>query len=364
MNAELFEELRTRQPERPRPTRTGAILMLASLALLVFDVGLLVVGGYLIAVGIVPLKVLGGFLILVGLECRIRFPKAQTGYNRVSRDEAPALFEIIDEAQRAVGAPRIDTVQVDTEFNATCGYYGIRRRPVLTLGLPLWSALGPAARQALLGHELGHLVNGDVRARFLTQPAVTTLGHLAIIFDPRPLAGGRTFRSNVFSEVLAAILAYAIFAPAQFVFLAGHNALLRVAARDHQRAEVYADALAVRLGGSAGAEELMRVLVLLRRVAPRVRKASRTFGPRPELWRGEVAAVTELPAAELTVQEQLSLRYDADIYASHPPSGMRRRLVRSWTERGPAYPVPEAAHAAADEQLQRRYERVTKQLAR
>jgi Zn-dependent protease with chaperone function len=168
----------------------------------------------------------------------------------------------------------------------------------------------------------------------------------------------------VFSEVLAAILAYAIFAPAQFVFLAGHNALLRVAARDHQRAEVYADALAVRLGGSAGAEELMRVLVLLRRVAPRVRKASRTFGPRPELWRGEVAAVTELPAAELTVQEQLSLRYDADIYASHPPSGMRRRLVRSWTERGPAYPVPEAAHAAADEQLQRRYERVTKQLAR
>jgi Zn-dependent protease with chaperone function len=303
-------------------------------------------------------------LILVGLECRIRLPKADRSFNRVSRDEAPALFEIIDQAREGIGAPRVDIVEISGEFNASCARYGFRRTPVLTLGLPLWGALSPAGRQALLGHELGHLVNGDVRSLLLTQPAVTTLGRLAIIFDPKAIAGGSTVHSNILSDAVAAILAYTIFAPVQFVFAAGHRALLRVAARDHQRAEVYADALAVRLAGSAGAEELMRVLVLDRRVALAVLEAVRTSGPRPVAWRAAVAEAIDLPDAELIVREQATLRYQANLYADHPPTGLRRRLVRSWSAADPAYPISEALHAVADEQLQIRYERLTKQLTR
>ncbi|MEU4592838.1 hypothetical protein [Micromonospora aurantiaca (nom. illeg.)] len=48
-----------------------------------------------------------------------------------------------------------------------------------------WGALNGPARVALLGHELGHFVNGDVRRGPVTQPALTMLGNAADLFRPR-----------------------------------------------------------------------------------------------------------------------------------------------------------------------------------
>src|SRR5579875_3385241 len=67
INAELLEELSGSRPERPRPTRARTLMLIAALALLCFDLGLLGGGGYLIATGQVPLKIVGAFMVLVGL---------------------------------------------------------------------------------------------------------------------------------------------------------------------------------------------------------------------------------------------------------------------------------------------------------
>ena len=45
-------------------------------------------------------------------------------------------------------------------------------------------SLTAGERVALLGHELGHFVNGDPRRGLLTQPALTMLASAADLFRP------------------------------------------------------------------------------------------------------------------------------------------------------------------------------------
>src|SRR4051794_6508885 len=160
LNAALLAELHGRRPERPSATRTRTILTAVSLAILLFDLALLGAGIAAMIEGNWPLKVVGVFAVLIALECRPRFPRVDPAYREVDRDEAPALHRLLDEAADALGAPRVDLLLLDDEYNAWCGRSGLRRRVVVGIGLPLWCALSPAGRQALLGHELGHLVNG------------------------------------------------------------------------------------------------------------------------------------------------------------------------------------------------------------
>ncbi|WP_328822533.1 M48 family metalloprotease [Micromonospora rubida] len=79
---------------------------------------------------------------------------------------------------------------MDGALNAYATAVGPRRRRVLCLGLPLWGSLPAQERVALLGHELGHFVNGDPRRSLLT-PAFTMLGAAADLLRPvRTVSGG------------------------------------------------------------------------------------------------------------------------------------------------------------------------------
>ncbi|MFF4154494.1 M48 family metallopeptidase [Streptomyces sp. NPDC001651] len=84
------------------------------------------------------------------------------GWPALLRADAPELFALVDEVARSVGQS-VHAIAVDRNINAAVTTHGIRRRWLLVLGMPLWEILTPEERIALLGHELAHCANGDIR---------------------------------------------------------------------------------------------------------------------------------------------------------------------------------------------------------
>lgn len=80
---------------------------------------------------------------------------------RLTREQAPRLYERIDEMTDAIGAPRLQAIAIDDSINAGAleENRGVSLRPtrrVLILGLPLLRLLDTAAAEAVIAHELGH----------------------------------------------------------------------------------------------------------------------------------------------------------------------------------------------------------------
>lgn len=80
----------------------------------------------------------------------------------IKREDAPKLFALADELTGALEAPRVHTLLVNGDYNASLsqvprlGVFGWHRN-YLTLGLPLMQALTPEQFRAVVAHELGHL---------------------------------------------------------------------------------------------------------------------------------------------------------------------------------------------------------------
>lgn len=85
------------------------------------------------------------------------------------RDDAPELFQTIDELTMAMKTPRVHTVLLTDDFNAAMaqnprlGVFGWQKN-YLILGLPLMQALSPDQFRFVIAHELGHL--GGQHSRF------------------------------------------------------------------------------------------------------------------------------------------------------------------------------------------------------
>lgn len=88
-------------------------------------------------------------------------PSTRLQGRELRRDEVPQLFHTIDELRQALRTPRIDTVLLTDDFNASAAELGrgFSLRPtrrVLLLGQPLLSLLDEQALRAVMAHELAH----------------------------------------------------------------------------------------------------------------------------------------------------------------------------------------------------------------
>jgi Zn-dependent protease with chaperone function len=86
----------------------------------------------------------------------------------VARDEAPALWELVDEMRTRLDAPWIHRLLLDDELNA--GVVQVPRfgvmgpgRNFLLVGLPLLQAISAEQFKAVLAHDLGHLSGNHSR---------------------------------------------------------------------------------------------------------------------------------------------------------------------------------------------------------
>ena len=111
----------------------------------------------------ITLKILWIPLALAGLVLRslwITIPEPDG--KRLEREQAPALFDLVDEVTTALSGPKIDHVILSEDFNAAIvqipvfGMFGWLRN-YLVVGLPLLRALSPTEFRSVLAHEVGHL---------------------------------------------------------------------------------------------------------------------------------------------------------------------------------------------------------------
>ncbi|WP_112637959.1 M48 family metallopeptidase [Micromonospora saelicesensis] len=325
----------------------------ASLLLIAAVLALAVVGGWLIVAFPFPNLAIVPGVAMVGLAIalRPRFGRLDPELEVLTRDQAPELFGLIDEVATAVGAPAPDVVGVDDTINAYAGTVGLRRRKVLGLGLPLWGSLPAGGRVALLGHELGHFVNGDPRRGLLTQPAFTMLGSAADLFRPV-----RTSVGAGLVEMLGDALGRAFQWVVSRVLFVAYLLLVTVALRDSQRAEYLADELAARVAGTTAATDFLDTLLATESLALAVRRESRA-GHGPDRWRSALAESRAARTDQLPLVRQLSVRDEASLFAAHPPTGLRRQMLAGRTWQDPSVVLTEARMERIDAELGKEYDR-------
>jgi hypothetical protein len=172
----LAGELLSAEQLEPRltPSRLGAyaIAVLMTLTTFVFAVG----GILLVALAFPNPAALVVGPLLVGLAwlMRPRLGKAPDE-DVVARADAPSLYALADDVAADLGLRRIDVLVVDHRLNASWSVVGLRRRRVLTLGLPLLMLLEPQQRVALVAHELAHERNGDATHGLVVGSSVRAL---------------------------------------------------------------------------------------------------------------------------------------------------------------------------------------------
>src|SRR5262245_62898187 len=101
--------------------------------------------------------------------CLADAPEAREGpiaRPRRSKD-FPALHAFVNQVAKELGGRPVNKIVVNESYNAAYGVFGWHRVPVLWIGLPLWVALPPQERLAIIGHEIAHGVNGDATRGFI-----------------------------------------------------------------------------------------------------------------------------------------------------------------------------------------------------
>jgi Zn-dependent protease with chaperone function len=234
------------------------------------------------------------------------------------RAELPHLFALVDRVAAGIGTAPIDGIELTPEINAGFGRAGWRRRRILQLGVPLFLALDPAERVALLGHELGHSVNGDAGRLLILGSAHDTLISLWTLVEP----------DSMLPSVREGLTGYLII-PFRVVQLGIARAILGLALlqlvlcyRTSQRAEFHADAIASRLAGTRGTAALIARLHGARPAA------ELAWSTRPADPARQIAdRLRRMPDREIERLRRIDAIEGARIDATHPPTVDRERVI-------------------------------------
>jgi Zn-dependent protease with chaperone function len=318
----------------------------------VVTAGLAVVGGLVAASGWPNFGYVFFGLLLVGIAYVMRPRFARLDNPVVSRESQPALYGLVARVTSELRSPPIDAIVLDHEFNASFGQYGLNRRRILFLGLPLFMTLGPQERVALLGHEIGHGVNRDPARGFLIGGAILALAELYDVLMPDALLPSEEGLWGILR--LPFRLAMALLAG---VALAGAFVLSALMFRDSQRAEYRADALGARLAGTAATLSTLEKL----HFAPSVERMT---------WVGETRDILEAirrklasaPPRELERIRRAERLEGSRLDYMHPPTSYRVDLLASRPVAVASLVLPAGESDRIDQQLQSEHARIQQRI--
>ncbi|WP_063795892.1 M48 family metallopeptidase [Streptacidiphilus griseoplanus] len=345
-----------------RPVRGRAWFAAMGIAALVHLSTVVVTGVSLwwLVTGSMFLRVLGvpGLALAALLRPRLGRVRRRDEWS-LTRAEAPALYGLADRVASASGAPPVHLIRATGEFNASYGRVGLRRRRVLTLGLPLWEILAPQERIALLAHEFGHAVNGDSRRGLWLGSAVRALVEWYRLTRPD---GGATAGPGLVMLIagwVANAVMLVVHKSVEAVLLILHRCTLRTG----QRAEYLADLLAVRVASASATRTLLESMLLgesveaffhRKRLAP---QAGRTAGEASrrardaEFWQELRAYLDSVPEAERLRRLRVSALRMGSVDSTHPPTHLRVALVETRGAHEAAVVADEAETAALEVEL-------------
>lgn len=351
----LFEEVRDRQELKPGRDLASVSATVVATAIHLLTLAILVTGVWmLVAWWRNPFAWLPAFgLIGVAIAMRPRFGKLDSNVRTLERDDAPRLYALVDRISAELGGPRPEIV-VSPEFNASAGRYGIRQRPILEIGLPLWNVLGPQERANLLGHELGHFVNDDQRRRLIVLTAVQGMGQLYHLLNGHVhWDDDLAFFSAVARTVLRALstIPYAL-----------GTALMLVTLRAGQYAEYLADQLGSRIGSSQATVRGLEISLIAAASLRTMDTAIRRQVHPDELWRIQREHLASVPPIEWERLERVAAKRDLRVDESHPPTHLRIELAKARPQQAAAVVVGRTESELIDKELAPAYAQVAKDL--
>ncbi|KAB1979060.1 M48 family metalloprotease [Streptomyces triticiradicis] len=242
---------------------------------------------------------IGLVLILCAVLLRPRLGGLDPDLPTLPREEAPALYALLDDVADAVGVRRLDVVQVGTDFSVRVTTFGVRRRRRLVLGYPLWLTSAPQQRVAALAHELGHFASRDVRRGALVGLALASLAGGAEEMEHRTAVTEAAFDTSPLSRyademaVAAArfkahgrTVNWVLWIPG-LLMKGAARLLARLTLPSARRAEFQADAVAARVASTRAAVSALHdrrlgdvVTIEVHRLAVAVRTLGRTGSAR------------------------------------------------------------------------------------
>lgn len=314
---------------------TVALWLLAGVVHLV-SVGVLAVGLWLVWIGPWLVRVPGIVVVLFGL---LLLPRPQ-GWRRVSgldREDLPDLFDVLDRIAALSGGPVPHVVWIDDEVNAFTTRLG--RRWVLGLGAPLWVASPPAARIALLAHELGHLAHRDLLSGWWTRSAQRSLEQWATLLD-ETAEGGADAGTGLVLRVVTLPLRAAARATLYLVEL--------LAASSSRQREYLADLDALQAGGTDGALALFDATLADEAVLAAVQRAALR---RDDVWAEVRATLDRDDDAARSRRRAHAVRERSRVDDSHPATSQRIRVVEERPRVEPGVVVDEGTWARIDAAL-------------
>ncbi|MFD2328675.1 M48 family metallopeptidase [Cohnella sp. GCM10020058] len=104
----------------------------------------------------------------------------------LDRSRYPAIYRVLDELAEGLGATRVDHVIAVRDYTAFLTTAGWRRRRIVGIGLPLFAALAPEEKIAILAHEMAHHANRDITRRWFVGSAWRTLAVWHNMVAPNP----------------------------------------------------------------------------------------------------------------------------------------------------------------------------------
>ncbi|MGW0970890.1 M48 family metallopeptidase [Streptomyces sp. NPDC002516] len=325
-----------------RARRDSSAVLAVALALVVHALTLAVTaGGVWLLVrgwggwGMVP----GAFLLALGWSLRPRFARLPENTPVLRRPDAPELFALVDEVARVAGTRGVDAIAVDDGINASVQSYGVRGRRLLTLGLPLWEVLTPRQRIALLGHEMGHYVNGDTRHGLVVATACRSLATWYYFFLPIDDPTGLDRVVNLL-YIVPRLLVHGVL-----------TVLDGLTLRAAQRAEYLADRVAARAGSTQAALELMDHLLIADSAAVTLRREvnlaalnglrgrEQSAAPTDGLWERLAADLASVPEHERDRQRRAGVLRGHSVDETHPPTHLRHACLLIGEPAPPAVPT-------------------------
>lgn len=315
---------------------------------------------------------LGVLALLVAVHQRPRLGpsrKARKSMLTLDPAAAPRLYALTERVAAELGTAAPSVIVVDGSYNASYRRTGVRRRVMLSLGLPLWEVLTPGQRLALLGHELGHGANGDSRQGLWVGTALAALREWYYLFRPgRRMVVPGSVRASAQSGIasLGEMVARALLAVFAELTLLAHRVLTRLTLLSGRRAEYLADALSARVAGPDRTAELLQALTMgsvvehvrqKRRLTtaslPRSRRDSRGPDRREskDLWTELREHLASVPPSERARRLLVSQLDDSAVDSTHPPTHLRLTYVQQLPPSEPTIAIGADEVAAIENEL-------------
>jgi Zn-dependent protease with chaperone function len=342
----LARELLKAREIKPRWTPARIAAYAIAIAVHLFALALIVGGVAGIVVDFPNLlsTLIGAALIGLGLIMRPRLAKDD---KRGHVTESPALRGLVGDVADALGSRPPDEIRIDRRWNASWQTVGLRRRRILTLGLPVLAALEPQERVALIGHEVGHGRNGDARQGLVVGTAVIGLNRLADMLNASAERGAGFLAETQAGPMswFSGMLMWLVSRPVDgLLWLEAHLLL-----RDMQRAEYLADALAARAAGSHATVAMHERLLLYSTFQLVVQQAAHENAENV-LDRLNIS-IQLVPDRERERRRRVARLEQARLGDTHPPTGMRIALLEQRAAEPPRVVLDEAQSRRIDAEL-------------